>query len=118
MRNLGMGTCVLALLLLAAGPTAGQSLDEQDLDFVDRNNDDAVSAQEYRDYARSAFRYLDADRNGSVSRAEFGDVLSAAQFSDVDASDDGQVSMQELVDQANEDFAAADKDRSGQLNAR
>ncbi len=107
---------VAATLLAGSAMAQGTTpLTQQHADFLDQNRDGAVSPQEYNSYLSNAFRYLDVDGNGSLSRSEVGDLLSDSQFSAIDGNGNGRVSQQELLGQGQKDFATADRDGSGSL---
>jgi Ca2+-binding EF-hand superfamily protein len=105
--------------LLAFGGTAyaqDRPITQGQLDFIDKSGDGNVSRTEYIQYMQNAFHYLDADGNGTLTRAEIAELLSKSQFDQTDTNGNGTISEAELLNRANADYAAADKDGSGSLN--
>lgn len=105
-------------LLIGVGAAAAQqstSLHEGHLDQLDRNDDGAVSRDEYRTFMTNAYSRLDANGDGSLTQDEASSVLSPDQFTAVDANGDGSASQQEFMDQVMRDFQTADRTGDGQL---
>lgn len=106
----------VSLLLLCPGAAmAQQAMHEGHKDQLDTNDSGAVNRQEYQAFMAKAFDKLDADTNGSLSKAETADVLDADQFAATDANGDGRVSRDEFMNRVMKDFATADKSGDGRL---
>ena len=104
------------LLLLGASATAAQEvMYERQKDQLDSNDSGAVNRQEYQAFMTKAFEKLDADNDGSLSKAETANILSTDQFAATDADGNGRLSRDELMDRVMKDFAAADRSGDGRL---
>ena len=114
MRNIFFSAFAI-MAVTSAAYSQEKPMTQGQADFLDKNGDGSISRAEYVDYMKAAFKYLDSDHSGSLSRGETGKILSADKFSAADADKNGSISQAELIQRATEDFAAADKDGSGTL---
>ena len=95
-----LAVAVSAGLGIGAAMAQGSGgMTKSQLNFLDKNGNDAVTMQEYSDYLSNAFSYMDGDASGSLSRAEVGSLVSDNQFSQMDANGNGRISRQEFIGQ-------------------
>jgi Ca2+-binding EF-hand superfamily protein len=110
-----IATTVSLLLSCTGAAMAQQSMYEGHKTQLDTNKNGDVNQQEYQAFMTQAFDKLDANNDGSLSKAETGQILNADQFAATDANSDGRVSQNEFMDRVMKDFAAADKGGDGRL---
>lgn len=110
-----IATSVSLILCCVGAASAQQAMHEGHKNQLDTNDNGAVSQQEYQSFMSTAFKNLDANKNGSLDQSETANVLNAGQFSAADANKDGRVSRNEFMDRVMQDFAAADKSGDGHL---
>jgi hypothetical protein len=116
MFNKVVFSCVM-LLAIGGTAVAQDGIRQSDVDFIDKDKDGSISLAEYQDYSRAAFRYLDADGSGYLEYQESGEILDQRQFAQLDLDKDGRVSEMEFLLQADKDFKSADRNGSGKLSA-
>lgn len=105
-----------SLLLSCTGAAmAQQTMYEGHMKQLDADKNGTVNRQEYQAFMTQAFDKLDANNDGSLSKAEAGQVLKPDQFATTDANGDGRIGQNEFMDQVMKDFAAADKGGDGHL---
>ncbi len=109
--------CVV-LAIFWTGQVIAQTttINENDLDSLDRNGDGAVSQSEYEAFSKFAFKTMDKNSDGALSPNEVDDHVVGDAFEILDDDGNGSVSAEEFFDQLNEDFNAADKDADGALD--
>lgn len=126
MARLPVSLALAALLLAALPPASAQTATtEQRLADWDRNDDGALSLDEYRAEARAAFDAMDADRNGSVSAAEMdeaepqaeGELSAAQKIALVDGNEDAVLSLDEYEDDVEVRFDRIDANGDDRLGA-
>lgn len=112
---------LVVLGLLALGPIApavaqqSASMNQGQMDALDRNKDGAVDRSEYEAFMSTAFANLDKNKDGSLSPDETKQALNAQQFAATDANGDGKVSRTEFLDRVMADFKTADRSGDGNL---
>ena len=84
--------------------------------MADANGDGAIDATEFAALTDKAFKALDVNNDGSISKEEAGSVISPELFVIVDTNGNGAISRAEFSARMQADFAALDKDASGSLN--
>jgi Ca2+-binding EF-hand superfamily protein len=121
-------TCLLSPVLLAlvlGGTPAAAQGRNPDLD-----RDGKLSLPEYRGaYVNGMFGWLDKDKDGAITRAEFATLEKlarrfggqrgawwAARMRSSDADGDGAISRRELEAHATSEFKATDLNQDGQLD--
>lgn len=105
-----------SLLLSCTGAAmAQQAMYEGHKTQLDADKNGDVSQQEYQAFMTQAFDKLDANNDGSLSKAETGQILKPDQFAATDANGDGRVSQNEFMDRVMKDFASVDKSGDGRL---
>jgi Ca2+-binding EF-hand superfamily protein len=67
--------------------------------------------------ALEVFYFADTDKNGHLTREEYGALVLQDDFVTMDADRDGRVSVREFVAARTRDFDAADRDHDGVLSA-
>jgi Ca2+-binding EF-hand superfamily protein len=86
-----------------------------DFSSLDVNGDGFLGRREWRG-ARSTFKFLDRNRDGKVSRAEFSDRTAAAElFRSMDRDGNGELEKREWRE-GHGSFAELDLDESGSLS--
>lgn len=89
----------------------------------DRNRDGVVTCDEWKAYAAELFDAADANRDGTLDRAEYAKVISTDRmFETVDLSyydgdKDGKITRSEFVEKPNRAFALLDKGNECKLSA-
>ena len=91
-------------------------LTEAHLAALDLDGDGAVGMAEYRIFMSDAFILLDTDNDGALLPADVAGVLTVEQFASVDADRDGTVTWAEFDAQIRRDFDAADGNANGVLD--
>lgn len=115
----------LTVLVSAAAPGFAQSPSSA-IDRLDANGDGAVSRQEFRIARAADFRRLDADRDGTLTEAEFlgrgADPESPvtrrrrARFAALDADGDGRVTQPEYFEFGARQFRGRDANGDGRIS--
>jgi hypothetical protein len=110
------------VLIACAGLVAGSAAFAQEamtsghLAALDANGDGGVDSAEFGDFVASAFRSIDADADGFLTAAESQNYMAPEQFQAADIDNNGGISRDEFASQAQADFTAADLDGDGVLN--
>jgi len=99
-----------------AGMAGAQQLTTQHLAVIDANGDGAVDATEFAAFTDKAFKALDVNNDGSISKEEAGTMISAELFAVTDTNGNGAISRAEFSAQTQADFAGLDKDGNGAIN--
>jgi Ca2+-binding EF-hand superfamily protein len=115
----------LSLVVLAGCASGGQSPLtaatplEREFAFAavtwDLNRDGDVTCDEWKQYVTGLFREADANRDGTLTRAEFAALARSdrlfemAGFSYFDANADGRLTLAEMTEKPNPAFALLDK---------
>lgn len=81
---------------------------------TDRNSDNRIDREEFHQRMVEVFFFEDADRDGSVTESELGEV-DARAFRMADRDGSGTLSLYEFLDARFADFDAADRDGDGTL---
>lgn len=85
---------------------------------IDTNKDGRISIEEYEIFMRDAFKKLDKDGNGYLTKAETADKLTEEQFTFLDKNKDSQVELDEFLDQLIAEFKQTDRDGDGYVSQR
>jgi len=99
----------LAILLALTGPSiataqsAQSELTPEHFAALNGKNSGGVSQEEYEQLIREAFKKLDVDGSGSLSRAETANVLPAHKFTALDQDKNDELSLDELINQLTRD---------------
>lgn len=101
--------------ILSGGAWAG-SMSGEALLMFDDNRDAQVTAQEFTDEMGVMFGQMDVDGNGTLGSDEVTGIIDADLFEGADANKDGTLSRAEFDAQIKRDFEAADKDGDGVLD--
>lgn len=99
----------------AAMPSGGGEIPQDQLVKLDMNKDGSVSKEEYNQAMTAAFKNLDKNSDNALTPEEVGTILTPEQFAAVDADKDGKISNEEMITQVTSDFDAADTNKDGQL---
>jgi hypothetical protein len=81
----------------------------------DLNRDGNVTCDEWKQYATKLFRDADTDRDGFLTREEFGAMsrvdrlFETVGFAALDADGDGRIALSELIDKPNPAFTLLDR---------
>ncbi len=90
---------------------------------ADHHGTRTIDAAEFRERAKARIRWIDADENGEIDKAEWGDSRmarhdperAAQRFAAVDTNGDGKLVETEIVAAADRRFAEVDADADGKL---
>lgn len=122
---------LLLLAALATSPDTAAQSTETRFAAWDRNDDNALSLDEFSAEARSSFDAMDADRNGNLTAAEMdaadaqseGEMSAAQKIALLDDNEDGILSIDEyqadvekrfgFIDANDDDSVSPDELRSG-----
>jgi hypothetical protein len=110
------------VLIACAGLCAGsaalaqEAITTRHLAALDANGDGGVDSAEFGDFMAKAFDSIDANADGFVTAAESQGYMAPEQFQATNINDDDGISEDEFSAQAQKDFTAADLDGDGVLN--
>jgi Ca2+-binding EF-hand superfamily protein len=105
---------LLAVLLAASPAPAGEAV--RSFAESDRNGDGSVDRREMERRALEVFYFADTDKDGHLSREEYGGLVLDEPFATVDTDHDGRISPREFVAVRTRDFDAADRNHDGVLS--
>jgi Ca2+-binding EF-hand superfamily protein len=83
---------------------------------TDQNHDGNIDREEFHRRQVDVFYHADADKNGSLSEAEFAKLDSETPFAVLDKNADGKLSMNEFTDYRAQQFDDADTNSDGVLS--
>lgn len=141
--NITLCAAVTAATLILAGPTMAQDIPPE-IDVMqriasafDEDGDDKISAEEFREFTRTAWRSMDTAGDGTVSKDEFmlwdpGFIHVAAMqgktedfsrmkeeiFKYWDNNGDGTATKDEVMATADAEFKNSDHDSDGFVSGR
>jgi Ca2+-binding EF-hand superfamily protein len=93
---------------------------QQIIESADRNSDGRIDRVEFLNRMKEAFFFIDVDKDGYVTIAEYQRSIQGSDPRQVAAADrnkDGKLSMDELLKIVSGDFDAADKNDDGVIDA-
>lgn len=121
----GVALATASIALLGSGCSTAPGLsDTVEGSFIraaqtwDLNHDGKVTCEEWRSYAASLFKEVDANHDGKLTPDEFARLpkidrlFDVANFEYYDVNRQGYVTQAEFVERANPAFAALDKDNT------
>jgi len=108
-------TCA-GVLAFSAAASAQEALTTAHLAALDANGDGGVDSAEFGNYVANAFRSVDANADGFVTAAESQGYMSSEQFDAANINGDDGISSDEFDTAAHKDFLAADRNGDGILN--
>lgn len=108
--------CATALLGVASGLQAQETMTTSHLAIVDKNGDGQVDAGEFRKFMEVTFTTLDVNKDGQLEWTEVKEILPVAAFKAADANGNNALGAKEFTVQVTKDFAGADLDGDGKLN--
>ncbi|MBZ7920298.1 EF-hand domain-containing protein [Ensifer adhaerens] len=106
------------LVFCPAGLAVAQqaaTMNQGQMDALDRNKDGAVDRSEYEAFMTTAFANLDKNKDGNLTPDETKQALNAQQFAATDANSDGKITRAEFLDRVMADFKTADRSGDGNL---
>jgi len=123
-------TLGISLLISASVVSAGPHHEgghNKFLKFFDSNGDGTVTYEEFLEASRDRFERIDADKNATISEAEFSSYMQARReehhknrFEHMDTNKDGKVSKDEFLtssqERAKRKFERMDENKDGQLS--
>jgi Ca2+-binding EF-hand superfamily protein len=92
---------------------------QQIMESADKNKDGRIDRVEFLERMKEAFFFIDADKDGYVTIAEYQQSVQGADRTRVAAADrnkDGKISMDELLKIVSGDFDEADKNDDGVID--
>ena len=120
-----MRRCVLLLMMMAlisvhVAFAQGQRplTRKQIIESADRNKDGRIGRVEFLERMKEAFFFIDNDKDGSVSVAEYQliQVGDPRRFAAADRTKDGKLSLDEFLKAVSADFDEADKNDDGVID--
>ncbi len=123
--HFGIALAAASIALLGSGCSTAPGLsDSVEGSFIraaqtwDLNHDGKVTCEEWRSYAASLFKEVDANRDGKLTPDEFAKLakidrlFEVANFEYYDVNHQGYLTQAEFVDRPNPAFAVLDKDKT------
>jgi hypothetical protein len=108
-----------ALVVAVAAPAVAQVKSDADpsrFDVADANDDGRVDRAEYGNFVEEWVLLHDTDRDGKLSRSEVADAPDPAKFDTIDTNGDGFLVVEELNAYSDSDFAAMDANADGAID--
>lgn len=105
-----------ACLIATTGSAQENGLNDGHLSALDADGNASISSAEFKAFAEFAFKSMDLNQDGSISRSEMLAHTDEGAFARADADGNGSVSKREFEARMDANFEAADKDGDGQLD--
>jgi Ca2+-binding EF-hand superfamily protein len=116
MNKLALGC---ALVLAVAAPALAQVKPDADparFDVADANHDGKVDRAEYGNFVEELVLLHDTDRDGKLSRSEVASAPDPSKFDKIDANGDGFLEAGEVTAYSDSDFAVMDANSDGAID--
>ena len=109
----------VALFAVLAAPTMAQVKADPDpsrFDIADANDDGRVDRAEYGNFVEEWMLLHDTDRDGKLSRSEVADAPDPSKFDSIDTDGDNFLGIIEVIGFTDADFAAMDANADGAID--
>jgi len=112
LQNTGSKQLLLILaFMICPGLASAQSLFEQ----ADRDNNDVIDYEEFREHMTEVFYHADVDRDGTLEGDEL-NIMNKARVPDSDTDGDSELELREFLNTTGADFRSADRNRDNLLS--